>query len=1236
MSTLHSNSSHGTLSSLPSLGPLSHRSAEHNSLSNSSSRRSHRGSGLVEDIGTQSGRGNPPHRASARKTDGLRGDRPESKPTSASNKPRGGGVTPRRPTPPTHATTRAAESSRLTHPPKSASSVEESNKENINQLAKIERRYEHMKPSPLTLSGRLTVTSARGSARCSTGIQPASARQLHKNFLSKFERPPTARRTTEVHEMGPSSVRHLPMPIVSPRTASASANGEALTTSRVMDGNTREMFFRQEYVFFPEDGKNGEKARSTQSITLTIQPKQAMNHVKQILPKYGKSNGENIQKTPRTLNRSERKGDSNKNNRDPVEKADSSTSDADVAEGEPKDLKARICTTRRKLARVESDMKRYTETLYQRETEKNMKESILKELKQQVENYDECYSTACAMCRKFEVQCRSQEELDVLRDMTEERKVRLENIQQKSDSLNSQWNQLQLLHEENSRESEDNQKANSESPMKDMCDTDECTDRHNDCVSLPSPTASKTAQVQREFSLFSNNTCNVLNRFLKDLLAEVEELTKTCIQVPSPSDSSRVSQGNRNGRRSSIKGSNGFFSFFGGATEQHLSAKPLSTFLSGISRLERSAWRMEEEVQLRARELANVSEEEELRDKFQVFSVLSGTNLTSQHSKVLMTPNRTVNIDQGSETEGKQVVEFSTPLTPLQTSSQKLQHLQNSPEFLPCSPIRDRNNVVAAARDIMESNGSPSHIAPSIGTISMKPQELSYVYPRLRDASHDMDFQQLQIRVDYEKEVEKQRSKVRLMAKKLRDAYRTQIEPLLRTRITELKQQQVLMAHELRDLGIAEVHLEREGQWFTTENIDSTETCDYHDEGFHNHDACERGKFKEYSSNDVNGRYSSVQSMVGYIDTFSPRRVHSSAARSFSQRQKPTKLVNCVTVRTLQLAADFSKSQRGDLSLNTSVCTAYESRKSKCEATAMRLPSRTGTLSSRSEGGSHRGCMTPLFSARAANDVPLNNISSVSARAPMPDDLPPSSSRARLSTGTILVATPRKENSMSSITASDPKRSLQSVSPITKTSPWLKCGRGSVLLRSPRGPLAVSTPTSVRASSRVQGATVAPKSRSLAVNPEESTRDTVSSIFIEETLEPQRPTPHDVQTHLWGVHPDYRPDLQLERGAVKVTLLFYGQEARRRRALEERNTELSKGLWSLREELARLEEDAYNQRRALEELEANYLTEKESHAASLLEAQNNLKDSRQCFLALKREYEEWDTIRQELNSLVTS
>ncbi|KPA78589.1 hypothetical protein ABB37_06189 [Leptomonas pyrrhocoris] len=356
-----------------------------------------------------------------------------------------------------------------------------------------------------------------------------------------------------------------------------------------------------------------------------------------------------------------------------------------------------------------------------------------------------------------------------------------------------------------------------------------------------SPSASSVS------SLASLNTCDIMDDFLEELLMEVDGLAKVCIQLPSPpptlsccnrvhhpSENTPTTRHSRPGpsrrarptysalNRRLNDGNNGFFSFFGGATEAHLNSKPLSTFLANLDRLSRTSWELEEEVQLRARELATDGEEEDLRTRLMVEYGLSGKS-------------DTVNGAEGEKMEGTPHESLLSPTTPPQPS--RTEEVKEALLLLDeADPLSTTDSSDRTTRQIFLS--SPEHgrrsrgsnggsggarrssagsTPPSTSPLLRRPMSVAlllptlvYAYPRVAAVSQHLDDEQQQIQRDYAATIAAARQQRRDLTSRLREVFRLHVAPALQRKMVALKQRQTSLARELGELGVKEMTLEWE------------------------------------------------------------------------------------------------------------------------------------------------------------------------------------------------------------------------------------------------------------------------------------------------------------------------------------------------------------------------------------------------------------------------------------------
>ncbi|KAG5507638.1 hypothetical protein JKF63_06587 [Porcisia hertigi] len=512
----------------------------------------------------------------------------------------------------------------------------------------------------------------------------------------------------------------------------------------------------------------------------------------------------------------------------------------------------RVHDTRARLAHVDQLLARFNLAVEARQTELETLRGKHAVLAQQTENYLSRAATATREVRHLRQRQHGQDEVRLLCDMMTDKENRLHVAQSQLSSLQRLWKQLQLLcttKKENVDEATDETVHDEED-----AEAESKESSHERESMSHSPTSSDA----------SLNTCSALEDFLEELLSEVEGLAKVCIQLPSAPPPAPLSSCKNNSNSSAVQhsgdidpqdpqhakttrprpthaardhglreGSHGFFSFFGGATEAHLDSKPLSTFLANLDRLARTSWEREEELQLRARELATEEEENDLK-----------TRLALEHGVKLKQPQPLRNWSSSIKSSGGAgEVNALSPLSVGALSREREEeHLGNGSSnetptsTSPASLLTPQKNTVVSCTDRTRRQlllSSPEHGRRSRGNsaglrtpskaatpssrlhhrVNPAPlllPTLVYAYPRMAAVSQHLDAEQQKIQADYAAAIETERQNRRQLTARLRDTYRQDVAPTLRRTIAALRQQQTVLARQLAELGVKAVTIQWE------------------------------------------------------------------------------------------------------------------------------------------------------------------------------------------------------------------------------------------------------------------------------------------------------------------------------------------------------------------------------------------------------------------------------------------
>ncbi|GET87814.1 hypothetical protein, unknown function [Leishmania tarentolae] len=526
-------------------------------------------------------------------------------------------------------------------------------------------------------------------------------------------------------------------------------------------------------------------------------------------------------------------------------------------------LRQRVRDTRARLAHVDQLMARFDVVAAARQEELDKLREKQAVMAQQSESYSSRVATATREVRRLRERQHGQDEVRLLCNMMADKKNRLHVAQSQLSSLQSLWKQLQLLHTTAAETTEGIAPEAADQVQRAKVDgatDDGSAEDSEEMQSTPSSPASSVASL---------GTCDALSDFLEELLSEVEGLAKVCIQLPSTSPAAALSSGNgmscldtkhlsdtadqglqRSQPSQSLpthatlnrrlsNGNNGFFSFFGGATEAHLDSKPLSTFLANLDRLARTSWEREEELQLRARELATEEEDDSLKSRLAL-----EYGVRPQQPQLRKHLNGSIHSSGGSGEKTDALSPFS-PVAPLSVGEEE--HLSNggadgTPALTsPTSLLTPPNDAIEAStnratrhlslfspehgrRSRGSSVGSrtPNGILPPSPSASSSLMHhrvtpapfllptLMYAYPRVAAVSQHLDAEQQQIQADYAAAIESEKQGRRRLTMQLRDTYRQHVAPVLRCAIDALRRQQMSLARQLTELGVKAVTIQWE------------------------------------------------------------------------------------------------------------------------------------------------------------------------------------------------------------------------------------------------------------------------------------------------------------------------------------------------------------------------------------------------------------------------------------------
>ncbi|KAG5508061.1 hypothetical protein GH5_07118 [Leishmania sp. Ghana 2012 LV757] len=554
----------------------------------------------------------------------------------------------------------------------------------------------------------------------------------------------------------------------------------------------------------------------------------------------------------------------------------------------------RVHDTRVRLAFVDQLLARFGIVVAARQAELEKLREKQAVVAQQAESFKSRAAISIREVRRLRERQHGQDEVRLLCNMLADKENRLRVAQSQLVSLQSMWKQLQLLHSATAATTEgsaDEGANHVPSPRaagaKDSGSVP--------CLSMPTahqgaadeaqPTDSAEDPQEKEktppspiSSVASLETCEVLSDFLEELLSEVDELAKVCIQLPSAPSVATLSSCNRTGRpaakhrsgaadqrpqrsqtppplpsytalnRRRNDGCNGFFSFFGGATEAHLDSKPLSTFLAGLDRLARTAWEREEELQLRVRELATEEEEEYLKARLSLeYGVklqqpqtprrLSGSidnsvcagekmNALSSLSPAALSSERGEERLCSGGANGAPVIKspisfLASPSDAITGSTDHATHLLSlsSPEHGRRSRYSNAGHHIPSGTASSPLSASSSLLHHRATPTPLLLPTLIYAYPRVAVVSQKLDAEQQQIQADYAAAIEAERQSRRHLTSRLRDTYRQYVAPTLRRTIDALRREQTSLARQFAELGVKAVLI----QW---EEVDEVEVDD--------------------------------------------------------------------------------------------------------------------------------------------------------------------------------------------------------------------------------------------------------------------------------------------------------------------------------------------------------------------------------------------------------------------------
>lgn len=760
-------------------------------------------------------------------------------------------------------------------------------------------------------------------------------------------------------------------------------------------------------------------------------------------------------------------------------------------------LRSQLSATRERLAIVNRALNVVDAAVDTRKDQHAVLQLQLHQLQQQCDGLCGQITAARASTRTKMDQHRTREELAMLSDMVKERSARTETLRAMKVTLDKLFAQLKLLQQQSGG----------------GCDSTDATEAEQEDDSEEDPV--------NAYQDMAEPARDALRSFLQNLCSEVEAMAMICIQLPSPSTASFCSRVHRAHTSLSInEGNNGFFSYFGGATEAHLSAKPLSTFLSCAGRLGRLGWRLEEELQLRARELAEDREEDELR------------------ARVAAAPQQ--------KSSAVEMIWSSSPTTRASSEMER---------------PAGRSTGGGTLSEALAANGSTASRSLLVDPAPvLLPASLAYAFPRLATVSRQEDVEQLRLQKDYTEEITRQRTARRQMAKDLLESYRQQVEPGLRACIEAGYGKQAALAAELVELGVVEVSL----HWMEVEEAEVYTTA---------------------SRSRRTGRPSSGGRMIALHKVLQqPEKAKFIGATARYVRQVTVHTWQAATAdsipHTLMTSVDRAG---GDVGLVSSTRRLLHSVATGGETTPQSVPTRSIT-----EGGS-----APNLGRRST---------------------------------TWSIVTTGGRPSVSEQPVVHAATSLHSVSPMSKTP--LK-GRHPPQARAHATPIS-SGPLSGRLNADGSGRGGACSSRLTDSSADGAAVHSMPTL-VEDSREGLCQAGSAVD--LLGVHPEESQEA-LDGGAVKVALVFHGEEGRRRAQSQAAREHYLQAFWQLRAELARVDEDVFLLRGRLAELKSTLAGKSEHFVATMADGEAKRQRLKDYADALAQERKEWESIRENMEQLV--
>ncbi|TPP55251.1 hypothetical protein CGC20_39260 [Leishmania donovani] len=931
-------------------------------------------------------------------------------------------------------------------------------------------------------------------------------------------------------------------------------------------------------------------------------------------------------------------------------------------------LRQRVRDTQARLTHVDQLMARFDVVVAARQAELEKLREKQAVMAQQADSYKSRAATATREVRRLRERQHGQDEVRLLCNMMADKKNRLHVAQSQLSRLQNLWKQLQLLHTATAGTTEGDAEEGADHVRSARADG------ATDGGSAEDPREKERTPSSPASSVASLDTCNDISDFLEELLGEVEDLAKVCIQLPSAPPAAALSSCNSM-RRLTIKhpsgaadqglqraqpsqsrptyttlnrrlnnGNNGFFSFFGGATEAHLDSKPLSTFLANLDRLARTSWEREEELQLRARELATEEEEDSLKAR-----------LALEYGVKLQQPQLPQHLSGSSGSAGEKMGALS-PLSPVALSSEREEeHLSNgrangTPALTsPIGRLTPPNDAVAASTDRAtrqislsspehgrRSRGSsvgprtpngivplPSSAASSLSHHRVTPAPfllptLVYAYPRVAAVSQHLDAEQQQIQADYAAAIEAERQGRRQLTMQLNDTYRQHVAPVLRRAIDALRRHQASLARQLAELGVKAVTIqweEEEPEEFNDaallRAIDSATAAGQKPLWGIQWRRATSGRSRSRASAKVSTREKEEDS---YGDA--PDSQCTSLARSeygglrnhhaSTPQQHEAKHGSRLPKRVVGTPAEPN--------ITTPLAESLTGTSSKaCAALQLCTHSPTkalhpGRRNAHTAAGETEGCARAAAVSTAIAHAGVTNCRHTHRHVIVPAKwrhTPCLWRNRRIGDDASFHCSWKwaeqqrlRQRSDAAITASELR--------VCRLTNLLGNESAAPLQRRPQASCCHPVVEDVR-----ELAAAADSAFSA------STRVNMSTLMT---------------ANVWS--PFQRTGQALADGAVRVALTFTGEEARRRQAAQARQEAHQRKFWELREELARIEEDTFQLRTRWTELQSTRQSIETEHRTKLAEAEAKMKKFRTFYESLRRENKEWQSIRDELERVI--